>query len=209
MNNSKTFWNRMAKSYDKQVDKKYGRAYADTITLSKDHLQSDFRVLDFACGTALTTIELSRSVEEIQAIDISKQMIKIAKTKALNEQALNIDFSVCDIFDKKFDHERFDAILAFNILCYFKDHEAVLNRIQKLLKPSGIFLSATDCLGQEKSILITFMIWLSKLGIMPVMNRLTMKSLKNNIQQSGFKILNEQNLYNSPPNYFIAAKKKG
>jgi len=81
MSKAKYFWNRMAKSYDKQVEKKYKQAYSDTIALSKKYLRSDFSVLDLACGTGLTTIELAKSVKKTDAIDISAKMIEIARLK--------------------------------------------------------------------------------------------------------------------------------
>ena len=209
MNISKFFWNKRAKGYDQQVNKTFAHAYSETIRLSKEHLQSDDVVLDFACGTGLTTLELSKSVKKLYAIDMADKMIEIAKSKADAEQIKNIEFKTTDIFDESLEDKKFDVILAHNILYFLKNFDEVMNRINALLKFDGVFISATDCLGEKKSLKITIMTWLSKLGIIPYMRCFSVSSLKKEIQKRGFEIQSSQNLNDKPipPNYYIVAIK--
>lgn len=71
MKNANKFWNILAKNYDVQVSKKYGDAYKKTIDLSRQYLNRNQTILDYACGTRITTIELSQNVKKIYAIDIA------------------------------------------------------------------------------------------------------------------------------------------
>jgi ubiquinone/menaquinone biosynthesis C-methylase UbiE len=209
MDRTKKFWNKEAKNYDKQVNEKYKETYQDTIRLTKKYLRSDQTVFDYACGTGIITIELSKYVHKMIAIDISDKMIELAKDKAEKKKLTNIDFIVADVFDPKFDGIKVDALLAFNILYFVEDLEQTLKRIQELLLPGGLFISATDCLGETKSFRDFLISLLSKIGVFPLIKRYTTKQLINYITKQEFKIIEKQNLFQNPPNYFIVAQKPG
>jgi ubiquinone/menaquinone biosynthesis C-methylase UbiE len=145
------FWNRMSKNYDNSADKKFKKTYEETINLSASILKENDCVLDFACGTGITTIEIAKKVERVIAIDISQNMIDIASQKAHKSAVSNIEFLVTDIFEERLKPEFFDVVMAFNILQYCEDEEKVMKRIYDLLKPGGIFLSTTDCYGEKNS----------------------------------------------------------
>ncbi|MBN1533041.1 MAG: class I SAM-dependent methyltransferase [Spirochaetes bacterium] len=204
---SKRFWNRMAARYDRQVSRKYAKTYGDTIELSRKHLDDDYSVLDFACGTGITTIGLAGCVKSIVAIDTSEKMVEVAKTKTAENGITNVEYSVADIFDSRFDNRRYDALLAYNVLYLINDIDRVLDRINRLLSPDGVFISTTDCLGEKFTIAALLMSFLSKLGIVPFMRKLKIAELEHFITRNGFRIVETRNLYRNPPNCFIAAKK--
>lgn len=207
MKNSKKFWNILAKSYDKKVSR-YEDAYKKMIELSKRYINPNHIVLDYACGTGITTIELSKNVKKIVAIDIAEEMIKIAKQKSISKTINNIDFKVADLSNLKDSEMKFDVILAFNILHFSNNVEEVLQQIQKLLLTSGIFLSVTDCFGDKRNLKSMFITFFSTLGLIPSMTNYTTKTLEKVIKENGFKVVESQNLFNGfPPNYFIAAEK--
>ena len=121
-----------------------------TISYSKKYLKKSDTVLDFACGTGLSTLELAGGVKKIDAIDTSTGMLDIARQKARKKSILNIDFRCEDISSSQLSEERYDVICAFNIFYFIKDIDETLGRIGKLLKPEGVCLSVTDCLGERK-----------------------------------------------------------
>ncbi len=204
---SVAFWDRLADSYDSQVHKKYADAYRDTIALSEKYLEPEFRALDFACGSGITTISLARRVKKIHAIDTSRKMIARAREKAAGEHAENIEFAIADIFNPYLDAMTFDAVLAYNVLHFMKDTEKALARIRNVLTANGVFISVTDCLGENKTLKTRVFSALSLLGVVPRMKLFTMDGLETIIKRQGFTLLEQQNLYTIPPNYFIAAKK--
>ena len=95
---------------------------------------------------------------------------------------------------------------AFNVLLYLPDLPAALARIQELLKPGGVFLSATDCLGARPSVMGLKKLVKSRTGSMPYVAFLTRRGLERRIARSGFTVLERENLFPNPPNLFVAAR---
>ena len=112
-----------------------------------------------------------------------------------------------DLFDPALPEGSFDAVMAFNVLLYVDNFEEVMERIQKLLKPDGVFLSATDCLGWNFSKAARTKFWRSRTGKMPYVGFFSQKGLVRKIEQAGFTVLEQENLFPDPPNLFVAARK--
>lgn len=208
MKNTKKFWNKISAKYDSQVYSKYIEEYNKTTKITKKYLKNTDVVLDYACGTGVTTIELSENVEKIHAIDISENMIDIAKSKSVQRGISNIYFDVTTIYDEKIKKESFDVIIAFNILYFMKDIDNVIHRIDEILKPNGIFISTTNCLGEKKSLITIIQSLLSKIGLIPYIRRLKISELEGIVEAGNFSILETHKLNDSPPNYYIVARKK-
>ena len=136
-------------------------------------------------------------------------MIEIAKNKSEKKGIPNIEFKIgdIDIIDKQFKKRSFDVIMAFNILYFVKDIESIISQINQLLKPEGVFVSATDCLGEDKSISTQVKFLLSRIGVIPYMQRIKIKELHSIIKKGNFTIIESYNLYDFPPNHFVVAKK--
>ncbi len=207
MQNNEIFWNKISSKYDLQVKNKYEQTYINTIKKTRNYLKETDVALDYACGTGITTVELARDVKQIYAIDISQDMINIAKEKSQKNNISNIKYDVTDVFDEKYSKESFDVLMAFNILYFIKDTNSVIKRINELLKPGGVFISATDCLGEKRTFKTMIGYLLGKIGIVPSMKMFKMDQLKNIIKRNGFSIVETENLYDSPPNLYIVAKK--
>jgi len=206
---AKQFWDKMAGKYDKKSLRKYQKAYEDTIEISRKYLRSHDRMLDFACGTGITTIALAPSVQHVTAIDISGEMIRLAKDKATVNGIDNITFKATTIRDKDLENGSFDVITAFNVLHGLEDVNGSLNRIWELLRAGGIFLSVTDCLGEKRTMQSILYAVLSRMGVIPKINPFKRIDLVNMITSRGFALIEEENLYASPPNCYLAARKTG
>lgn len=132
-------------------------------------------------------------------------MVHIAKSKLSG--LTNVEISNTDLFDPSLKDGSFDIVTAFNVLCYLPDLSSTLVRIQELLKPDGIFLSATNCLGgwPTKAGIKKFV--KSRIGAMPYVAFFTEKGLLRKIGQGGFCVLAQENLFSAPPNLFVATQK--
>ena len=204
---SERFWDKMSSNYDKQVEK-YQQTYADTIERTRKYLKKDDIILDFACGTGITTIQISGFVKKIYAIDISQRIIDIAAEKAEKNQIDNIKFYKTDLFNEEFEENSFDVVLAFNILYFLKNASENISRIYELLKSGGLFISVTDCLGENISLLNRIKHLLSRIGIFPFMKMYSIPELEDLIiSDVDFEIIETAILYDNPLNYFIVAKK--
>lgn len=202
------FWNRRSEVFDKQVLSVYENAYRKTVKRSAAFLKKEDRVFEIGCGTGVATIPLSKYVKEITATDISENMIQKAREKAKNQSKDNIIFRTGELTEMEVEPESYDVVAAYNVLLYMKNQEDVLKKIYEILKPGGIFLSATDCLGRNLSKDSVKKFWKSKLHLMPYVAFDTPISLMRKIQKNDFEVLEIVNLHKNPPNIFIAAKKK-
>jgi 2-polyprenyl-3-methyl-5-hydroxy-6-metoxy-1,4-benzoquinol methylase len=207
MNKSEKFWDRQSNEYDNQ-EVKYEKTYRKIIENTKKLITTNDIILDYACGTGIITNAIAEYVKEVYAIDTSARMIDIAKRKAVEHEIENINYKKTTIFDGRYKEESFNVILAFNILHLLKDTNNVIQRVNELLKPGGLFISATACLGEKATFLGFLLIVLSKLRILPYVKVLKFLELEYLIKNEDFQITETENLNQSPPNYFIAAIKR-
>lgn len=204
---SKDFWNMRSQNYDAQVGTYYKEAYDKTVSQTLEYVTREDRILEFACGTGTVTVRVAPHVSSIRAIDISDQMVVQAREKAETLGISNVEISQTDLFDPCLQPGSFDAVMAFNVLCYMENLPQVLERIRSLLKPGGVFLSATDCLGQKLTRAgIRKFIKIHR-GEMPYEAFLTTKQLEQAIADAGFTILDRSIHFPAPPNLYIAARK--
>lgn len=211
MNKSEEFWDGASKNYDKTEERFeyiHSRSRENTNKLLKD---SDI-VLDYGCGTGTAACHFSSQVKEIHAIDISSKMIQIAKEKAAAGKINNAIFEQSDIFDSKYSTQSYDVILAFNMLHTVPSPQDVMHRINELLKPDGLFISVTPCLGQKMSFLVNLQIQLvrvlCKLGLIPIpIRRITSSEVTKLLEISGFQAIEYEEIYKGASSYFVAAKK--
>ena len=200
------FWNMRSLHYDEGSGEQYAQAYARTVELSLRYLKPSDRVLEFACGTGLTTAAIAPHVSRVRAIDISDGMVE--KARARLADVPNVELSQTDLFDPCLEAGSFDGVTAFNVLLYVEDRPRVLARIRELLKPEGVFLSATDCLGEGITRVGIRKFWKSHTGSMPYVAFDSRKKLERDIAAAGFMVLERENLYPAPPNLFLAARKE-
>lgn len=201
------FWNMRSRTYDQQSGEEYAQAYEKTVSNTLKYLTGEDRVLEFACGTGITTVAIAPHVAFVRAIDISDEMVGKAREKIQRLGLSNVELSQTDLFDPCLEEGSFDAVTAFNVLLYVENRAQVLERIRSLLKPGGMFLSATDCLGEGITRVGIRKFWKSHTGSMPYVAFDSRKKLEGEIAQAGFAVLERENLFSTPPNLFVAAKK--
>ncbi len=206
MNKSEKFWDRSAKEYEhKKID--WEKIYNKAVENTKKHLKSSDVVLDYACGAGVITAQIADYVKEIHANDISSKMIDVAQRIEYERKIENINFLKTTIFDDRYKEESIDVITAFNILHLLEDSNEVIQRINELLKPGGLFISETACMGEKKSLLGTFLSLLGKLRIIPYLNPLKFSELEDLLTEGNFQIIETEDLQQKQTNYFIVAKK--
>lgn len=201
------FWNMRSRTYDQQSGEEYAQAYEKTVSNTLKYLTGEARVLEFACGTGITTVAIAPHVSFVRAIDISDEMVGKAREKIQTLGLSNVELSQTDLFDPCLEEGSFDAVTAFNVLLYVENRAEVLERIRSLLKPGGMFLSATDCLGEGITRAGIRKFWKSHTGSMPYVAFDSRKKLEGEIARAGFTVLERENLFSTPPNLFVAAKK--
>ena len=205
MNKSERFWDKTASKYD-QIEMKDEQTYNQIIRRTKTHLNISDIFMDYGCGTGLISNEIAQYVKGIHAIDISTNMIAISEKKAKERNITNINYTHSTIFDERYKKGSFDVILAFHVLHLLEDEHIVLQRMNELLKPGGLLISATPCLG-EKISLRNLLFFAGRVGLVPNIRSFKIRNLVETIEEERFSIVESDCLKKSSQEYFIVARK--
>ena len=206
---SELFWNMGAKNMDNYAEneglKKLERIRTEKL---KKYLTGKSNVLDYGCGTGTIAVQFSNLVTRMQGIDYAAGMIEAAQRKAAVNRIENASFIKTTIFDERLDKGSYDVVIAWGILHLVDDRKHVIDRIYELLKPGGLFLSATECLGEKKTSITSFLALLMKIGIFPIMLKyFSITELESTITGAHFQIIEKVTMADNPVSCFIAAKK--
>jgi len=100
------------------------------------------RLLDIGCGGGLVAEPLTRLGADVVAIDASATNIGVARSHA-RESELTIDYRHTAAEDLAERGERFDAVLALEIVEHVADLEAFIAAAAALTRPQGALIVAT------------------------------------------------------------------
>ena len=102
--------------------------------LSNAGIRAGADVLDVACGTGVLLPDyLKRDVRSVTAVDLSPEMVRIARSK-FHQRQIHI---ICgDVETVSFD-QHFDCIVVYNAFPHFPDPERLIQILSALLKPGG------------------------------------------------------------------------
>ena len=122
------FFDRLAPAWD---DMQVRNEAVIAEILSEGGIREGVRVLDVACGTGVLFPDYKRLGAEAVGIDISPEMVKIAKEKFPKAEV------ICgDVLDFSFK-DKFDAVMIYNAFPHFAEPEKLIEKLSLLLKCSG------------------------------------------------------------------------
>lgn len=103
----------------------------------------DKRILDIGCGGGIFSEALAEAGAEVVGIDLSQNSIAIAKQHS-EEVNKVIDYRVCTA-ESLAENEvgSFDIVCCFEMLEHVDNPQVVIDSVQKLLKPDGVFFAST------------------------------------------------------------------
>lgn len=201
------FWNFLARRYSKQPIRDEA-TYRRKLEETRLYFTPDSEVLEIGCGTGSTAILHAPYVRSISCIDFSEKMIDIAIERARAAHVQNITFDVADISALPDGDGPYDVVMAMSILHLLDDRVAVIEKVFDLLKPGGVFVSSTICLGDGAWPLRVLVRLLSPLGLLPTVNFFSEDTLKADLAEAGFAI---ERAWCPGPNSasFIVARRPG
>ena len=182
-------------------------AYEHKLGLTRACFSPTTRVLEFGCGTGSTAIAHAPAVASYTASDVSPRMIAIGEEKARGAGIENIRFVVGTLQDID-PAERFDAVLALNVLHLVPNYADSIRSSFERLDAGGVFVSSTPALSEAS-------IWLRLigrvggfLGLIPRLAFFSSDELRTTIRAAGFEIQTE---WQPKPDagLFLIAKKPG
>ena len=191
MNHSQKFWDKKAEAYSKSAisdEASYQRKLLET----QSYLSADMQVLEFGCGTGSTAIHHAPYVKHINAIDISDNMLDIARQKARDANVENIRFTRATLEEFNADEASMDAVLALNVIHLLPDRLSAIKEAARILKPGGVFISSTACLGDSYFRFLKPIASIARFfGLIPDVSVFTKADLISDIEQAGFTINNQ------------------
>lgn len=211
MHNSAAFWDRIAERYarSKIADMP---AYTHTLERTRSYLKPGDRVLELGCGTASTALELAGNVAEIVASDVSTKMVEIGRRKVADQGVANIRLVAADVCDPALGPGPYDVVMAFNLLHLVDDLPTTLRHIHDLVKPGGLFISKTVCLG-DAAVKLPIRLFLKLIpamrlvGLAPSVRSYSIVEIDSMVRAAGFEIIEAGNFPASPPRRYLVAKR--
>jgi 2-polyprenyl-3-methyl-5-hydroxy-6-metoxy-1,4-benzoquinol methylase len=203
------FWNLIAKRYAASpiADR---QAYETKIAKIKSYLSPEQVVLDIGCGTGTQCADLAGYVKQMTGIDIASKLLAIAQQRMAERKLANVDFLQTSLFDERLQPGSFDVVLAFFVLHLVDDLGAVLQRIHALLKPGGLFISETACLGEKNKIAGRLIRLGGHLGLIPKINLLTTDNIIHTLKQTGLSVVDKEKFSQRiDAEYTLFARKPG
>ena len=199
------FWDKIAPKYAKKpvADP---TAYAQKLDRVRALLRDRDRVLEIGCGTGSTALHLAPAVAEIVATDISREMIAIAEDKRKAAGATNVTFVQADAAETLYEAP-FDLIMSFSLLHLVEDVPEVLGSVYAQLKPGGLFVSKTVCLGDASPLLRLFVRALGVFGLAPKVTAVTRAELSRALVHAGFDLVECRHFGKGQLNPFIVAQR--
>ncbi len=188
MAESDKFWDKTAERYAKSPvsdEATYQKKLAET----QSFFTPNMRILEFGCGTGTTAVHHAPHVQHVDALDISENMLEIGRGKAREAGIENIKFTRGTLTEFNADSASLDAVLGLNVIHLLPDRQAVVAEVARILKPAGIFVSSTVCVGHSYLRFIKLAVPLGKLlGLMPDVFVLTEAELAGEVTNAGFVI---------------------
>lgn len=134
MNNIEKFFDDVASTWD---DKESHSVEEKINLLDKVGIKKSDDVLDLACGTGVITGLLHQYSDNlITGIDISSNMINIAKNKYKND---NKALFICKDFLNIDVKSKYDVVIIYNAYPHFLDPKLLSNKLFEVLKDNGRF----------------------------------------------------------------------
>lgn len=200
------FWNRIADKYSRRPVPDQN-VYEEKLARTQAYFEPHHEVFEFGCGTGTTALIHAPHVARIEATDLSPRMIEIARDKAKAMELDTVTFRAAP-FPEGGESGQFNVVLGLNILHLLPDLDTALEAAAHALKPGGVFVSSTPCLGD----FVPFFRWIGPLGralgLLPMLNVFTQSQLLAAFDQAGFEIV-ERWMPGKRAGLFLVARKRG
>jgi SAM-dependent methyltransferase len=127
------YWAAHAERFDRSI------ARYDAAFFEASGIEAADRVLDIGCGTGRTTRDAARAASAGSAlgVDLSSQMIAVARRVAASEGVANAAFEQADAQVHPFADASVDVAISRTGAMFFGDPDAAFTNIARALRPGG------------------------------------------------------------------------
>jgi SAM-dependent methyltransferase len=158
--------------------------WARRVKMLSGHLKPGMTILELGCGTGYFTHELARSGAGIVAIDISPELLEIARAK---RSGPNIRYEIQDACALTYADAMFDSVVGSSILHHLEIEQA-LREVYRVLKPSGtIYFTEPNMLNPQIALQKNIPWIKRKLGDSPDETAFFRWPLRQLLEQTGYR----------------------
>lgn len=202
------FWNLLSKKYAASpIDDL--PAYEVKIQKLKTFLKPEYSVLDIGCGTGTQCLDLAGEVMMVTGIDLSSKLLAIAEQRKADRKIDNVEFIKSPLAQASFPDERFNVVMGFYVMHFQEDVEAVFKQIYKWLKPGGLLITESACLGENNKFMGKAVRFAGHFGFLPLINLLTYSQLEQALENAGFSLVEKSKFSKSSTGeYTLIASKQ-
>ena len=98
------------------------------------------RVLDVCCGSGASALAAAEAVGpkgNVIGVDLAKQLLDLARTKAIQRRLTNIEFEVGDMLSMRFSPATFDAVVCVFAIFFVPDMTRAVSELWSRIRPGG------------------------------------------------------------------------
>ncbi len=183
----KDYWERHARNYDASLRWVLGRPLPRLLELASEAVRGKQRVLEVAAGTGIVTAAIAQTSDSVVATDYAAAMVEVLERRVRDDGLENVTCEQADIYALPYPADEFDAVVAANVLHLVPDLPAAIEALRNVAEPGGLLVAPTFCHDE------TGVSWLLSRLIavtgFPVHRRLTMQSLRDELEANGVQIV--------------------
>jgi ubiquinone/menaquinone biosynthesis C-methylase UbiE len=141
-------------------------------------------VLELGCGTGSFTRELARSGADVVAIDVSPELLEIAR---VNCSAPNVQYQIQNAYALSYSEGVFDSVVGSSVLHHL-EIKVALRDMYRVLKPRGtIYFTEPNMLNPQIAVQKNVPWIKRKLGDSPDETAFFRWSLRRLLEQTGYR----------------------
>lgn len=183
------FWDRIARKYaaDPIADVV---GYETTLERVKGLLSTEYDVLELGCGTGTIALQLAPFTRRWCATDVSAEMIAISREKLAATPTPQLSFEIADADTTLVAPSSQDVVLAFSLLHLVEDLDYTLALIAQALRPGGLLLAKTPCVGEMNPLITRLALPLMRaFGKAPPVSCFKAPELQAAMVRQGFEVV--------------------
>ena len=104
------------------------------------------RVLDVCCGAGASALPAAEAVGptgNVVGVDLSKQLLELARTKGIQRRLNNVEFEVGDMLSMRFPVASFDAVVCVFGIFFVPDMARAVSELWSRVRPGGRLVVTT------------------------------------------------------------------
>ena len=127
-------WKRVARNWLAEYADKRANDFLFDVVENVIALPSSAKVLDVGCGPGKWTRYFAKSCSRVTAVDVSSEMIMLAKESVFKEGLTNVDFHVMNVSELSFPSNSYDLVNCVTVLQHILDDDAWKKAVKNMIR---------------------------------------------------------------------------